>query len=188
MNGFFYNLLLMCFSLVVLVTIIWTCFLTGRKENRCEPAAVPDEPLSERSPLELAGAVHERVNALLYQEIISALEQALHAHGIQFSDRSAENVALALPITRDVADRVMRARMHYLCPFLDAEELQKAVENGRADGFSQVLVHDLIAALAAEGRFLSQVNSSVERSDSSGEPVDDDSSSSRPAPAPPTTP
>ncbi|WP_287955588.1 hypothetical protein [Achromobacter sp.] len=188
MNGFFYNLLLMCFSLVVLVTITWTFFLAARKENRRQPAAVPDESLSVRSPLELASAVHERINALLYQEIIGALERALHAHGIQFSDRSAENVALAPPITRDVTDRVLRARMHYLCPLLGEEELQKAVENGRADGFGQVLVHDLIAALAAEGRFLSRINSSVERSDSSGEPVDDDSSSSRPAVAPLTTP
>lgn len=177
MDGFFYNLLLMCFSLVVLVTIIWACFLAPRKENQRQPAKVPDEAPSVRSPLDLASAVHERINALLYQEIISALEQALHAHGIQFSDRSAENMELSVPITREVADRVLRARTHYLFPLLGEEELQKAVENGRADGFSQVLVHDLIAALAAEGRFLSRIHSSVERSDSSGEPVDDDSSS-----------
>jgi len=178
----------MCFSLVVLVAIFWTLRLSTSKENRQEPAGVLGQSLSVRSPLELASAVHERINALLYQEIISALERALHAHGIQFSDSSAENVALAPPVTRDVADRVLRARMHYLCPLLDEEELQKAVENGQADGFSQVLVHDLIAALAAEGRFLSRMNGSVERSDSSGEPVDDDSSSSRPAIDPPTTP
>ena len=177
MDGFFYNLLLMCFSLVLLVTIIWACFLATPKENRREPAKASNEPPSVRSPLELASAVHESINSLLCQELIGALEQALHAHGIQFSDRSTETVELSLPISRDVADRVLQARTQYLFPLLGEDELQMAVENGRADGFSQVLVHDLIAALAAEGRFLSRINSSVQQSDSSGEPVDGDSSS-----------
>lgn len=188
MNVDFYYLLLMSFGLVGVLTVFWTCIPATGIQNRREPAATPDEPVSVRSPLALASAVHERISALMYQEIISALERTLHAHGIQFSDSSGENVVLSPPMTRDAADTVMRARVHYLCPLLGEEELQKAVENGRADGFSQVLLHDLITALAAEGRFLSRINSSVERSDLPGEPVDDDSSSSRPTIAPATTP